>query len=219
MKFKEMMKNKKVVSSIVLLIIGAFIGSASAPLCSDNNHEGVATKIERLESEIKEKDTEIETLNTKIDSAKPWFEMKAEEQKAIEEENARLKAEEEAKKKAEEEEARRLAEEEEKKGYDTGITYNQLARTPDDYKGKKVKFKGKVIQVMEGDGEVQIRLAVGGNYDNVIYGVYSSDLVSSRVLEDDYITIMGLSAGLLTYTSTMGGEITIPSMLIQKIDQ
>ena len=30
---------------------------------------------------------------------------------------------------------------------------------------------------------------------------------------------MGLSAGLLTYTSTMGGEITIPSMLIQKIDQ
>ena len=72
---------------------------------------------------------------------------------------------------------------------------------------------------MEGDGEVQIRLAVGGDYDKIIYGVYDSGIVSSRVLEDDNITIMGLSAGLLTYTSTMGGEITIPSMLIQKIDQ
>lgn len=219
MKFKEMVKNKIVVCSVVALVIGAFLGNWSAPLCSDSEHEGVIAKIETLETEVKDKDKEIEELNAKIDSAKPWFEMKAEEQKAIEEENARIKAEEEAKKKAEEEEAKRLAEEEEKKGYDTGITYSQLARTPEDYKGKKVKFKGKVVQVMEGDGEVQIRLAVGGNYNNIIYGVYDSDLVSSRVLEDDYITIMGLSAGLLTYTSTMGGEITIPSMIVQKIDQ
>ncbi|MGD6828653.1 hypothetical protein [Bacillus pumilus] len=29
------------------------------------------------------------------------------------------------------------AEEEEKKGYETGITYDQLARTPEKYKGKK----------------------------------------------------------------------------------
>lgn len=219
MKFKEMVKNKTVVCSVTTLVIGAFLGNLFTPLCSNSEHEGVATKIETLETEVKEKDKEIETLNAKVDSAKPWFQMKEDEQKAIEEENARIKAEEEAKKKAEEEEAKRLAEEEEKKGYDTGITYSQLARTPDDYKGKKVKFKGKVVQVMEGDGEVQIRLAVGGNYNNIIYGVYDSDLVSSRVLEDDYITVMGLSAGLLTYTSTMGGEITIPSMLIQKIDQ
>ena len=72
---------------------------------------------------------------------------------------------------------------------------------------------------MEGNGEIQIRLAVGGDYDKIIYGVYDSSIVSSRVLEDDNITIMGLSAGLLTYQSTMGGEITIPSMLIEKIDQ
>ena len=58
-----------------------------------------------------------------------------------------------------------------------------------------------------------------GSFSNIIIGEYSSDIVSSRVLEDDNITIMGLSAGLLTYQSTMGGEITIPSMLIEKIDQ
>ena len=84
---------------------------------------------------------------------------------------------------------------------------------------KKVKFKGKVIQVMEGDGETQIRLAVNGSYDNILYGIYKSDIVDSRVLEDDYITIYGNSAGLITYTSTMGGEITIPSVVITKISQ
>lgn len=39
---------------------------------------------------------------------------------------------------------------EEAQGYETGITYDQLARTPDDFKGKKVKFTGKVVQVIEG---------------------------------------------------------------------
>ena len=217
MKLKEIVKNKTVIWSVVALFVGMMFGGNST--CTDSNHTESVAKVSELQTEVKEKDKEIETLNAKIESAKPWFDMKAEEQKAIEEENARLKAEEEARKKAEEEEAKRLAEEEEKKGYDTGITYNQIARTPDDYKGKKIKFKGKVIQVMEGDGEVQIRLAVGGDYDKIIYGVYDSSIVSSRVLEDDNITIMGLSAGLLTYQSTMGGEITIPSMLIEKIDQ
>ena len=71
---------------------------------------------------------------------------------------------------------------------------------------------------MEGDGEVQIRLAVNGDYDNIMYCAYDSSIVTSRVLEDDYITVMGVSTDLLTYTSTMGGEITIPSMLVEKID-
>lgn len=54
-----------------------------------------------------------------------------------------------AKKAKEEEEARKKAEEE-ARGYETGITYDQLARTPDEFEGKKVKFSGKVIQVSEG---------------------------------------------------------------------
>ena len=54
----------------------------------------------------------------------------------------------------------------------TVITYDNLARTPDDYQGKKVKFYGKVLQVMEGDGEIQIRLAVNDDYDTVLYGAY-----------------------------------------------
>ena len=120
--------------------------------------------------------------------------------------------------KAAEEEARKKAEEE-KKGYNTGITYNQLARTPDDYKGQKVKFKGKVVQVIEGDDEIQIRLATKDGYDIVLYCAYDPSIVTSRVLEDDKITIYGTSLGLISYQSTMGGQITIPAVWVDKIDQ
>ncbi|MGH0596160.1 hypothetical protein [Bacillus mycoides] len=109
-------------------------------------------------------------------------------------------------------------EEEERIGYETGITYDQLARTPDDFKGKKTKFTGKVLQVMEGQGETQLRVAVSGNYDKVLYVAYKSDIINSRVLENDNVTIKGKSAGIYTYKSTMGGEISIPAMLVEKID-
>lgn len=52
-------------------------------------------------------------------------------------------------------------EKEEKAGYETGITYDQLARTPDEYIGDNIKFSGKVIQVMKGDGTTEIRFATG----------------------------------------------------------
>jgi hypothetical protein len=114
----------------------------------------------------------------------------------------------------------KAAEEAEKaKGYETGITYDQLARTPDDYMGKKVKFSGRVVQVMEGDDETSIRLAVNNDIDTVIYGQYSSSTVSSRVLEDDQITVYGVSVGTVSYQSTLGGKITIPGVYIEKIDQ
>lgn len=108
---------------------------------------------------------------------------------------------------------------EEAKGYETGITYDQLARTPDQFKGKKVKFTGKVIQVLEQDNLVQIRLAVDDNYDTVLLGLYESSIVSSRVLEEDYITIYGISSGTISYESTSGKTITIPGVAIEKIDQ
>ena len=176
-------------------------------------------QLDTANENLSKANTEIDELNEKIESAQPWFEMEENEQKEIEKANEEKRKAEEEEAKRKEEEEQRAKEEEEKKGYDTGITYSQLARNPDDYMYKKVKFKGKVIQVMEGDGETQIRLAVNGSYDNIIYGVYESDIVDSRVLEDDYITIYGNSAGLITYTSTMGGKITIPSVVITKISQ
>ena len=82
-----------------------------------------------------------------------------------------------------------------------------------------MKFYGKVIQVIDSGSSVQIRLAVDDNYDTVLLGEYDSKIVSSRVLDDDHITIYGTSVGVITYKSTMGGNITIPGVYIERIDQ
>ncbi len=44
-------------------------------------------------------------------------------------------------------------------------------------------------------------------------------IVDSRILEDDIITIYGVSVGTVTYTSTLNMQITIPAILIDRIDQ
>lgn len=115
-------------------------------------------------------------------------------------------------------EAAKAAEATAKKGYDTGITFSQLARTPDDYDGEKVKFTGEVIQVIDSDSEINLRVAVNSNYDRVILVYYPPTLLGKRVLEDDIITLYGTSQGLYTYDSTMGGKITIPLIEVDKLD-
>ena len=121
-----------------------------------------------------------------------------------------------AEKAAAEKAAAEAAAAEKAKGYETGITYDQLARTPDSYIGKKVKFTGKVLQVIEGTSETQIRLAVNEDYDTVLLCSLDKSLTSStRILEDDKILIMGTSLGLISYQSTLGGTITIPGVIVE----
>lgn len=172
---------------------------------------------------VAERDSAVEELNAYKEKMKPYEEMteaqaQAEKAKA-DQERKEIEEREAAEKAAAEAEAAEKAAAEKAAGYETGITYDQLARTPDEYKGKKVKFYGKVVQVIESGDSVQIRLAVDDDYDTILLGEYESKIVSSRVLEDDYITIYGRSAGVITYKSTIGGNITIPGVAIDRIDQ
>lgn len=133
-------------------------------------------------------------------------------EKAVAEEAARI-AEEEAALKAEEE----------KKGYNTGITFDNLSRNPDDYEGKKVLFTGEVLQVFELANEIQIRLATkanswGGYIDSVVYIYFDSSLISSRILEGDVITVYGVARGLHSYTTVMGASVTLPLIEVEKIE-
>lgn len=93
--------------------------------------------------------------------------------------------------------------------YQWGIEYKSIARTPDTYKGQKLAYRGKVIQVLEGD-PVNLRVAVGGDYNMILFVTFKKDILSSRVLEDDFITVYGTYMGVYTYESTSGAEITIP---------
>lgn len=97
------------------------------------------------------------------------------------------------------------------------VSYDSLARNPDDYKGTNVKLSGRVIQVVEGTDSVTIRLAVSDDYDTVIMGSYSSSIVSSRILKDDYITVYGTAAGIYTYESSGAGSISVPLVFVESI--
>ena len=103
-----------------------------------------------------------------------------------------------------------------KKNYQS-ISYKKIARNPDDYEGQRLKFSGKVVQVIEGDDETEIRLATDGEYDDVILVGYNPAIMQERILEDDTVTVYGTSVGLITYESTMGGNITIPALVADKI--
>lgn len=120
---------------------------------------------------------------------------------------------------AKEAEEAALKESEEQAGFETGITYDQLARNPDDYKQKKVKFRGRVLQVIENNIMNELRLAVDGDSDKVLYVNYSSSLASSRILKGDTITVYGTASGIKTYTTIMGASVSVPNIYTSQIDQ
>lgn len=221
---KQWYKNKRNLADVILVTLLIFTFFYSIGISDEYNklsssEESIILERDKLKESLAEKEElanklneENEELKKKIDLAKPWFEMEEKERK---EKEAKLKSEKEAKEK-------KLAEEkekQEKQGYNTGITYEQLARTPDKLMGRAVKFYGKVIQIIEGDTEVQMRLAVNDDYDKILYCAISKDnLKGTRILENDKITIYGVSTGLITYDSTMGGKISIPGVLIEKYE-
>lgn len=102
------------------------------------------------------------------------------------------------------------------------ISYKDLARYPEKYKGEYVKFSGEIVQVCsEAKSEYYYstyRLATYRGYDNVIY-IYVDNYGSGRrILEDDKVTIYGKYKGLYTYTTVMGASVTIPSIEVEYIE-
>lgn len=211
--------SKKIVIPVFIIMVLVLVGMLAAFVTATSSYSRIQAKYETVKADYEKLTAENADLQEKVKEAEPWFELSEMEKQA---EEARIADEKAAKAEAERlaaEKAAAEAEEKEKQGYNTGITYNQLSRTPDDYIGEKVKFTGKVVQVMEGSDETQLRVAINSNYDNIALVSYKSSIVSFRVLEDDQITLYGVSMGLYTYESTMGGNITIPLIGVEKIDQ
>ena len=102
--------------------------------------------------------------------------------------------------------------------YNTGITYDTLVRTPDEHIGNKVTLSGEIVQVIEGDDASQYRMAVDQDYDKMVLIEVSTDQLSSRILENDLITIYGVSQGTVDYESTIGGTITVPAITVDKFE-
>ncbi|WP_019912439.1 hypothetical protein [Paenibacillus sp. HW567] len=95
--------------------------------------------------------------------------------------------------------------------------YKELARNPDQYMDQKVLFSGEVVQVIEsskGKG-VQYRINVTKGeygYEDTVLVTYERNDGESRILEEDLVSVWAYSKGLITYESTIGGNITIPKL-------
>ncbi|MBR4711454.1 MAG: hypothetical protein IKP10_05430 [Clostridia bacterium] len=100
----------------------------------------------------------------------------------------------------------------------TVVQYTSVERNPEQYKGKKIKVTGKVIQVME-SGSNSVVLRVSESDDKVWYVTYKRANGESRILEDDRVTIYGECSGIVTYTTVWGSSVTVPGVNAVYIDR
>lgn len=92
------------------------------------------------------------------------------------------------------------------------LTYEDLARRPEENEGKIVEFYGEIVQVSEGDLINTYRFAIDGDYDKIIILRLYNTQFKDRILEGDYLTITGISEGNVTYTTVLGASMTVPSV-------
>ncbi len=227
-------KTPHIVISILLILL--FISAASTLKNND-------TKISKLEKENKKVTRENIELNAKVEDAKEYLDLDVNEkqlvddkikevneatkeekqkqlneklakQKAEREAEEKKKAEEDAAKKAQEEADRKAAEEAEAHKYESGITWEDMARDSNGRSGEYTTLSGQIIQVMNGDGYTQYRLAVDGDYDKVVLIQIDSSKLTQNILEDDYITVKGKCTGNISYKTVLGAEQTVPSLYV-----
>ena len=99
------------------------------------------------------------------------------------------------------------------------ISYKELFRYAESYKGEKVYYKAKVIQTIENDGDFTLRAYVTPInhilWEDAILLDYNNAPV--RVLEGDIVHFVGIMEGLVTYEAALGYSVTVPSITILKL--
>lgn len=96
------------------------------------------------------------------------------------------------------------------------VSYADIARDSQGLKGQDFTFTGEVIQVSGSTYRMNVTLDEYGIYsDTIVFNYDTGD--GDRILENDIVTIWGTSKGLLTYTSILGAEITVPEIDAQYV--
>lgn len=202
----------------------------------ENEKETKQVIINEREYYIDKQEKQIKELNNKLEVAKDYLELDENEkpivdakidevnkateeaiQKEREEKEAAERAAKEAeeKKKQDEEQAKKEAQAQaEAQKYNTGITWEDMARDTYGRMGEYTTISGKIIQVMNGTLKTQYRLAVDGDYNKVLLIEIDNSKITQNILEDDYITVKGECYGNVTYTTVMGANKTIPSLKV-----
>ena len=225
---------KKVLLSLEIGCMVLGVGCGEDTVSKDKHdellmkYEDTVCQLEQFKTDNGILECENEKLRNRVDKAKDYLELDPKEKELVDakivevnqateeqlaQEKAQKEAEEKAKKEAEEE-AKRQAEAQK---YETGLTWEQIAR--EGRVGELGKFEGKIVQVMSGSGFTQYRVAINGDYDTIMLIEVLEGISSEVLLEDDYVYFKGMSMGQYTYTTVLGSEMTIPSFIVDEINR
>lgn len=104
------------------------------------------------------------------------------------------------------------------------ISYKDIARQPDAYKGTDILFTGEVMQVQESNYSskcillIQVTKDQYGYWDDLVYVTYTLPDGAPRILEDDIVKFYGECEGTYTYETAMGSTNTVPRVSALYID-
>lgn len=154
--------------------------------------------------------------------------IKLEEERKKTEELLTKQNEERKQKELEEQRQRELAEKERQKRekeeymHAEQPDYITISRYPNEFKNKKVKFYGKVIQIVEqNNNAVAFRMYVtsicneyGCKWDDDIYVIFNKG-DNMNILENDELEIAGDFMGIETYQTILGSRRSIPKVRVK----
>lgn len=198
------------------VIVTVFIAIIFIYNIDSSNNKDTTTTNKTESSSSKEETTKTENKADQVEQEKTQEQIDQEKKEKAEKE-AKEKAEAEQKAAQEKAEAEQKAAQEAAEYDNSVITFDNLARNPDQFKGQKVKFTGTIIQVIEGWGKTQYRFAINDDYNEVILLTIDEDMLKNgKILENDNVTIKGISEGTVDYKAVLGNKITIPSITVKQ---
>lgn len=181
-----------VIAAVSFVLFGLTTdGSESSETATENPEEAteeVAESTEEVDEEIDE--DELEEIAEEVDSEEEPEEkvveepeMTMEEMRAIDQENTEWR---------------------------TDVTWENMARTPDDYLLDYVEIEGEVQTVQEEGDKVLIQLMMDGDVDTPVIVEAEEEFLESRILEGDWLTVQGYLMDLTQYQTVLGATVTAP---------
>ena len=105
-----------------------------------------------------------------------------------------------------------------KASFNTGITYENINKTPEKYLGQKLTILGKTIQTTSDSSENYITIAVDDNMAQPLIIDYDPSIFELNLHPDSQIQIKGVFVGTISHLSLINGETKIPKIYANSID-
>ena len=106
------------------------------------------------------------------------------------------------------------------------LSYQEVARYPNKYKGQPIQIYGKVNQIIPGSGNsiiMQIHTKKDDYFDIYLGDVFSVEYTrtpnEARIIEDDIVRVYGTFTGIEEYDTVLGTTDSVPSISAKIIER